>query len=82
MKQLRGNPLVVVLIAAAASIAVVVLFMWASSPEYRVLYSNLSEADGGRIISELDSRGVPYQFSQGGQALLVPGERVHTSGSS
>ena len=79
MKQLRGNPLVVVLIAAAASIAVVAaLFMWASSPEYRVLYSNLSEADGGRIISELDSRGVPYQFSQGGQALLVPGEQVHT----
>ncbi|WP_081192133.1 flagellar basal-body MS-ring/collar protein FliF [Halomonas sp. BC1] len=79
MKQLRGNPLVVVLIASAASIAVVAaLFMWASSPEYRVLYSNLNEADGGRIIAELDSRGVPYQFGQGGQALLVPSAQVHT----
>ncbi|MBR2513356.1 MAG: flagellar M-ring protein FliF [Halomonas sp.] len=79
LKQLRGNPLVVLLVAAAASIAVVAaLFMWASSPEYRVLYSNLSEADGGRIIAELDSRGVPYQFSEGGQALLVPGNNVHT----
>ncbi|WP_404376487.1 flagellar basal-body MS-ring/collar protein FliF [Vreelandella aquamarina] len=79
LKQLRGNPLVVILIAAAASIAIVAaLFMWASSPEYRVLYSNLSEADGGRIISELDSRGVPYEFSQGGQALLVPSDQVHT----
>ncbi|MAO61840.1 MAG: flagellar M-ring protein FliF [Halomonas sp.] len=79
MKQLRGNPLVVVLVAAAASIAVVAaLFMWASSPDYRVLYSNLSEADGGRIITELDTRGVPYQFSQGGQALLVPSDQVHT----
>ncbi|WFE70475.1 flagellar basal-body MS-ring/collar protein FliF [Halomonas sp. M1] len=79
LKQLRGNPLVVLLVAAAASIAVVAaLFMWASSPEYRVLYSNLSEADGGRIIAELDSRGVPYQFSEGGQALLVPGNHVHT----
>ncbi|GGC96245.1 flagellar basal-body MS-ring/collar protein FliF [Vreelandella lutescens] len=79
MKQLRGNPLVVVLVAAAASIAIVAaLFMWASSPDYRVLYSNLSEADGGRIIAELDSRGVPYQFGQGGQALLVPSDQVHT----
>ncbi|PCF94008.1 flagellar basal-body MS-ring/collar protein FliF [Vreelandella nigrificans] len=79
LKQLRGNPLVVLLIAAAASVAVIAaLFMWASSPEYRVLYSNLNEADGGRIIAELDSRGVPYQFSEGGQALLVPGSHVHT----
>ena len=79
LKQLRGNPLVVLLVAAAASIAIIAaLFMWASSPEYRVLYSNLSEADGGRIIAELDSRGIPYQFSEGGQALLVQGEQVHT----
>lgn len=52
--------------------------MWASSPEYRVLYSNLNEADGGRIIAELDSRAVPYQFSAGGQALLVPSDQIHT----
>ncbi|MDR5898736.1 flagellar basal-body MS-ring/collar protein FliF [Halomonas vilamensis] len=78
-QQLRGNPLVVLLIAGAASVAIIAaLFMWASSPEYRVLYSNLSEADGGRIITELDTRGVPYQFSDGGQALLVPSENVHT----
>ncbi|MEQ6887222.1 flagellar basal-body MS-ring/collar protein FliF [Halomonas sp. CS7] len=78
-EQLRGNPLVVLLIAGAAAIAIVVaLLMWARSPDYRVLYSNLSQADGGSIINELDTRGVPYRFSQGGQALLVPGERVHT----
>ncbi|MFY0989093.1 flagellar basal-body MS-ring/collar protein FliF [Halomonas sp. C05BenzN] len=78
MAQLRGNPLIPLLIAGAASIAIVVaLLMWARSPEYRVLYSNLSEADGGRIISELDSRGVPYRFGAGGQALLVPGDEVH-----
>ncbi|WP_346797064.1 flagellar basal-body MS-ring/collar protein FliF [Halomonas sp. Bachu 37] len=78
-QQLRGNPLVALLIAGAASIAIVAaLFMWASSPDYRVLYSNLDEADGGRIITELDSRAIPYRFSEGGQALLVPSEHVHT----
>ncbi|GEN27958.1 flagellar M-ring protein [Halovibrio variabilis] len=79
LKQLRGNPLVALLIAGAASIAIVAaLFMWASSPDYRVLYSNLSEADGGSIIAELDTRGVVYQFSQNGQAIMVPSDQVHT----
>ncbi|MGM0702841.1 MAG: flagellar basal-body MS-ring/collar protein FliF [Pseudomonadota bacterium] len=79
LAPLRNNPLVALLIGGAAFIAIVTaLIMWAQSPEYRVLYSNLSEADGGRIISELDSRGVPYRFSQGGQALLVPSDQVHT----
>ncbi|MFW6346147.1 MAG: flagellar basal-body MS-ring/collar protein FliF [Halomonas sp.] len=78
LERLRGNPMVGLLIAGAATVAIVAaLMMWASSPEYRVLYSNLSEADGGRIIGELDSRGVPYEFSQGGQALMVPEDQVH-----
>jgi len=78
-KQLGGNPLIVLLIAAAASIAIIAaLLMWASSPEYRVLYNNLGEADGGRIISELDTRGVPYRFSNNGQAIMVPSENVYT----
>jgi flagellar M-ring protein FliF len=78
-QQLRGNPLIAVLIGGAAMIAIVVaLLMWARTPEYRVLYSNLTEADGGRIISELESRGVPYRFSEGGTALMVPGDAVHS----
>ncbi|OBX35405.1 flagellar M-ring protein [Halomonas elongata] len=77
-RQLRGSPLVALLIAGAASIAVIAaLLLWASAPQYRVLYSNLSEADGGSIIAELDSRSIPYRFSQGGQALMVPGDQVH-----
>ncbi|WP_458524987.1 flagellar basal-body MS-ring/collar protein FliF [Onishia taeanensis] len=76
--QLKSNPMIPLLIALAAVIAIVIaLLMWARTPDYRVLYSNLSEADGGRIISELDSRQVPYQFGAGGSALLVPGDQVH-----
>ncbi|MBM7332282.1 flagellar basal-body MS-ring/collar protein FliF [Alloalcanivorax marinus] len=76
--RLRANPLVPLLVGGAAVIAVVAaLLMWASTPEYRVLYSNLSEADGGRIIGELESRAVPYRFAEGGRALMVPGDQVH-----
>ncbi|HBP75442.1 MAG TPA: flagellar basal body M-ring protein FliF, partial [Alcanivorax sp.] len=48
LARLRANPLVPLLVAGAAVIALVAaMLMWASAPEYRVLYSNLSEADGG-----------------------------------
>ncbi|WP_445001166.1 flagellar basal-body MS-ring/collar protein FliF [Halomonas mongoliensis] len=78
LQQLRGNPLIVLMVAGAACVAIIVaLLMWARTPDYRVLYSNLSDADGGRIMSELDTRGVPYRFAQGGQALLVPSDQVH-----
>ncbi|MCH8493137.1 MAG: flagellar M-ring protein FliF [Idiomarina sp.] len=75
---IRGNSLLPILIGGAAFIAVVVaLIMWASTPEYRVLYSNLSEADGGRIVAELETQRVPYQLSAGGTSILVPGNQVH-----
>ncbi|QFT86632.1 Flagellar M-ring protein [Halomonas sp. THAF12] len=78
-RQLRGSPLIALLIVGAAVIAIAVaLLLWARSPDYRVLFSNLSEADGGSIIGELDSRGIPYEFSAGGQALMVPGDQVHS----
>ncbi|WP_227368240.1 flagellar basal-body MS-ring/collar protein FliF [Halomonas sp. M20] len=79
LTKLRSSPLVPLLIAGAAAVAIVAaMLLWASTPDYRVLYSNLSDADGGRIINELDTRGIPYRFNDGGGALLVPGDQVHT----
>jgi flagellar M-ring protein FliF len=78
LARVRSTPLLPVLIAGAASIAVLVaLLLWAQAPDYRVLFSNFSEADGGRIIAELDKRGVPYRLSEGGSTLLVPAEQMH-----
>ncbi|MBZ9568284.1 MULTISPECIES: flagellar basal-body MS-ring/collar protein FliF [Modicisalibacter] len=78
LDKLRGNPRIPLIIAAAAAIALIaVLLLWAQSPTYRVLYSNLTNADGGRIVGELDKRGVPYRFSEGSGAIMVPADQVH-----
>ncbi|WP_110665407.1 flagellar basal-body MS-ring/collar protein FliF [Salinicola halophilus] len=77
LDKLKRNPLIPLLIGGSAALAILVaLFLWARSPDYRVLYSTLTEADGGRIIGQLDSMGVPYRFSDGGEALLVPADQV------
>lgn len=52
-------------------------WMWGQTPDYRVLYSNLSDRDGGAIIESLQQMNIPYKFAEGGGALLVASNRVH-----
>ena len=45
--------------------------------EWRVLYSNLADKDGGAVIAQLSTMNIPYKHSEGGGAILVPADRVH-----
>ena len=66
------------LVAAAATIALLFgMWTWGKTPDYRVLYGNLSDRDGGAIIESLQQMNVPYKFAEGGGALLVPADQVH-----
>ncbi|CAI0800433.1 flagellar basal-body MS-ring/collar protein FliF [Serratia ficaria] len=76
--RLRANPKIPLLVAASAAIAIVVaLLLWAKSPDYRVLYSNLNDRDGGAIVTQLTQMNIPYRFAENGAALLIPAEKVH-----
>lgn len=46
-------------------------------PDWRVLFANLADKDGGAIVAQLTQMNVPYKYSEGGGAILVPSERVH-----
>jgi flagellar M-ring protein FliF len=66
------------LAALAALVAIVgVTLMWARTPEFRVLYSNLSDRDGGEVIAALAQQNVPYRVEQGGSVILVPSGEVY-----
>ncbi|AYM90850.1 flagellar basal body M-ring protein FliF [Serratia sp. 3ACOL1] len=76
--RLRANPKIPLLIAASAAISIVVaLTLWAKSPDYRVLYSNLNDRDGGAIVTQLTQMNIPYRFTENGSALMIPAEKVH-----
>ncbi len=65
-------------VGAAAMIALLVTaVMWGSQPDYRVLFSNISDKDGGAIVAQLSQMNVPYKYSEGGGALMVPADKVH-----
>lgn len=67
-----------VVVGVAALFALIAgAWMWGQTPDYRVLYSNLSDRDGGAIIESLQQMNVPYKFAEGGGALLVASNQVH-----
>jgi flagellar M-ring protein FliF len=69
---------VLLMVAAAAVIGLMVgLWMWSQKTEYRVLFSNFSDRDGGAIVASLQQLNIPYKFSDAGTAILVPEPVVH-----
>ncbi|MRS16249.1 flagellar basal body M-ring protein FliF [Enterobacteriaceae bacterium RIT691] len=76
--RLRANPKIPLMVASAAAVAIIVaLVLWAKQPDYRTLFSNLSDQDGGAIVTQLQQMNVPYRFADNGGAIEVPAEKVH-----
>jgi flagellar M-ring protein FliF len=67
------------LIIGLAAVAALMFgaWTWSQAPEYRVLYSNVSDRDGGAIVAALQQVNVPYKFAEGGGAILVPAAFVY-----
>src|SRR5437667_8305892 len=62
----------------AALVGVVLaMTLWSSQGDYKVLYANLSDKDGGAVIAQLSQLNVPYKHAEGGTAILVPAAQVH-----
>ena len=62
----------------AALLAILVaMVLYGREGDYRVLYANLSDKDGGAILAQLQQMNVPYKHADGGAAILVPAGKVH-----
>ncbi|MEG1455497.1 MAG: flagellar basal-body MS-ring/collar protein FliF, partial [Comamonas sp.] len=73
----RGQRLRLGAVAALVVVGLVAAVMFNRQPDYKVLFSNLSDKDGGAIVAQLTTLNVPYQYSEGGGAILIPADRVH-----
>ena len=72
-----GSKLLLIAASAAVIAVMVVVWLWSKQPDYRILFSNYSDKDGGAIVAALEQMNVPFKFSDGGSAILVPAEHVH-----
>lgn len=66
-------------IIALSMVAAIVVagWTWTRTPTFAVLFTNISERDGGNIIAALQQMNVPFKFSESGGAILVPQQQVH-----
>jgi len=55
----------------------VIGLMMGRQAEWRVLFANLADKDGGAIVSQLSQMNVPYQYAAGGNTILVPADKVY-----
>ena len=76
-RQLPVRGKIGAMIAAAASVAVLTAaWMWSQAPDYRVLFNQIPEKDGGAIVAALGQQGIPYKVADGNGAILVPAHMV------
>ncbi len=55
----------------------VTLTMSSRQGDYKLLFANLSEKDGGLVIEKLQQMNVAYRFGEGNGAILVPASKVY-----
>lgn len=78
IKQLPTRQKLGLMVAAAAFIALLAgTWLWSQTPDYRVLYANLSDQEGGAIIDALQQMNVPYRFAENSGSVLIPAGQVH-----
>lgn len=64
-------------VSLAAMGCLFLLIFWGGSPNYRLLFSNLSQEDAASIVERLKERRVPYRLVGGGGGIEVPEEELY-----
>lgn len=76
-KQLGLNQRVSLVVAALVVVGgLAAMSLWASRPDYSLLYGRLDDAEAGRVTAALADAKVPYRVGPNG-AIYVPADRVH-----
>lgn len=78
LAALPGRTKLSLAVGVAAIVAVMVaLALRSNTGDYRLLFPNLSEKDGGQIIEKLQQMNVPYRVGEGASSILVPASQVY-----
>ncbi|RQO56423.1 flagellar basal body M-ring protein FliF [Paucibacter sp. KBW04] len=61
---------------AMLAAAVLAITLWSNQGDFRPVFTGLSDKDGGAVIAQLTTLGVPYRNEPGG-TILVPAAQVY-----
>jgi flagellar M-ring protein FliF len=72
-----GQKAVAVIGSAALLLGGFLLVRWALTPSYSSLFSDLAADDAAAVVEHLETEGIPYQLTNGGNTVLVPRDQVY-----
>lgn len=71
----RNVSIVVVILLSAIGFGS--LIYWNNRPDFQVLFSNVSQEDGGEILAKLKEKKIQYQLTGNGTTILIPRDQVY-----
>jgi flagellar M-ring protein FliF len=76
LSRIPAQRMFLMLLATAILVSMLIgLVLWSKDADMQLLFSNISERDGGQIITSLQAANIPYKFEGG--AVYVPSDKVH-----
>ncbi|MDC0206995.1 flagellar basal-body MS-ring/collar protein FliF [Nitrospinae bacterium] len=73
----QGKKVAALSLVALALASLVVMSLWLKSPDYQLLYANLSNEDAGAVVEKLKSQKVPYEITNNGRTIRVASDMIH-----
>jgi len=73
----QGKKVAALSLVALALASLVVMSLWLKSPDYQLLYANLSNEDAAAVIEKLKSQKVPYEITNNGRTIRVASDMIH-----
>lgn len=70
-----------VMFALLLSLVIIIsgaIFFWAQQDEQVLLFGNLNLDNANSIVQKLDEKNIDYKISDGGNAIYVPSDKVHS----
>ena len=57
--------------------ALISISLWVQSPDYQLLYTNLSDQDAAAVVEQLNTQNIPHQLTNQGRNVSVPSNKVY-----
>jgi len=64
-------------VSVTAIVLLIILFQILNTPNFTTLYTNLAPADANKVVTELNSKKIPYKLEAGGSTIKVPAKNVY-----
>ncbi len=79
--SLASNPILrqlMIMISIAASVALgVAVVLWSQTPNYSLLYGNLSHRDAGDVVAALEQANIQFKVDNTTGGVMVPSKDLH-----